>query len=81
MMRRYFKGIFIILIIISMPTNAYAGIVQSHNNAEEHMVLSINPFSDVKRYMHKTENGLKLHRLWNATKNQFEGPWVVCDCD
>ena len=37
---------------------------------------SIQPMSDVKEWIYKTENGKLYKRLYNTTKGCWEGDWI-----
>ncbi|CCX40729.1 unknown [Firmicutes bacterium CAG:102] len=80
MKKIYIKAICLMLVMTSMPVSAYASTTQKDNNIVECQTTSLSPYADVKRYVHKTTNGVTMHRVWNETKGQFEGLWTICNC-
>ena len=68
MKKIYIKAICLMLVMTSMPVSAYASTTQKDNNIVECQTTSLSPYADVKRYVHKTTNGVTMHRVWNETK-------------
>ena len=79
-MKNYIKAVCLTLAIASVPVGAYAYVVPNYNTTVECQSATTSPYADVKYYIHKMDNGKRMHRLWNATKGKYETTWTVCNC-
>lgn len=80
MKKIYIKAICLMLVMTSMPVSAYAYVVPNYNTTVECQSATTSPYADVKYYIHKMDNGKRMHRLWNETKGKYETTWTVCNC-
>lgn len=82
MKRKFVKafGVIALLGVMSFQGSVYASGHHHHHCGEYTGTYSALPRADVKYWVHKTQNGIKMHRLWNETQNKYEGSWVICNC-